>query len=177
MKTKVAWRCQEIFFFCWMVSIYQKQVIHFFMGSKLAIPSQHFHRRWIKALSRQIQKFFCSKATTNAKNGSFQSISLCSYFSLAALNWSKSKGRIMCKENWVGRLSPNVFAQFTFFCNLLDPVPCINPKELQHTLSSTYILKSGKTNINYVWGQIYLPLWTVCWMCYHKTFLFFIRIW
>ena len=127
-------------FFCWMVSIYQKQVIHFFMGSKLAIPSQHFHRRWIKALSRQIQKFFCSKATTNAKNGSFQSIWLCSYFSLAALNWSKSKGRIMCKENWVGRSSPNVFSQFTFFLhNLLDPVPCITQKSYNlHLVLHTY---------------------------------------
>ena len=178
MKTKVAWRCQEIFFFFaeWSLYIKSKWYIfswgpswQFLHNTSTADESRHCHDKY--------RSFFAATQQQMQKNGSFQSISLCSYFSLAALNWSKSKGRIMCKENWVGRLSPNVFAQFTFFCNLLDPVPCINPKELQHTLSSTYILKSGKTNINYVWGQIYLPLWTVCWMCYHKTFLFFIRIW
>ena len=66
MKTKLHGDAKNFFFFADR-SLYQKRVIHFFMGSKLANPSQHIRCRWIKALSRQIQKFFCGKATTNVQ--------------------------------------------------------------------------------------------------------------
>ena len=150
MKTKVAWRCQEIFFFCWMVSIYQKQVIHFFMGSKLAIPSQHFHRRWIKALSRQIQKFFCSNATTNAKKWIFPiNFALLLFFSgCIELIEIKGPDHVQRELGWPFK-SKCFFTIYFFFAQSTWSGPLYNPKELQLTLSTTYILKSGSGKTNY----------------------------
>ena len=151
MKTKVAWRCQEIFFFCWMVSIYQKQVIHFFMGSKLAIPSQHFHRRWIKALSRQIQyrSFFA------ATQQQMQKMDLSNQFRFALiflwLHWIDRNQRAGLCAKRIG-LAVQVqmfFHNLLFFAQSTWSGPLYNPKELQLTLSTTYILKSGSGKTNY----------------------------
>ena len=149
MKTKVAWRCQEIFFFAeWSLYIKSKWYIfswgpswQFLHNTSTADESRHCHDKY--------RSFFA------AKQQQMQKMDLSNQFRFALiflwLHWIDRNQRAGSCAKRIG-LAVQVqmfFHNLLFFAQSTWSGPLNNPKELQLTLSTTYILKSGSGKTNY----------------------------
>ena len=150
MKTKVAWRCQEIFFFAeWSLYIKSKWYIfswgpswQFLHNTSTADESRHCHDKY---------RSFLQQSNNKCKKWIFPiNFALLLFFS-GCIELIEIKGPDHVQRELGWPFKSKCFFTIYFFLHNLGTWsgPLYNPKELQLTLSTTYILKSGSGKTNY----------------------------
>ena len=145
MKTKVAWRCQEIFFLLNGLYI-SKASDTFFHGVQVGNSFTTLPPQMNQGIVTTNTEVFLQQSNNKCKKWIFPiNFALLLFFSgCIELIEIKGPDHVQRELGWPFK-SKCFFHNLLFFAQSTWSGPLYNPKELQLTLS-TYILKSGKTN-------------------------------
>ena len=150
MKTKVAWRCQEIFFLLNGLYI-SKASDTFFHGVQVGNSLTTLPPQMNQGIVTTNKEVFLQQSNNKCKKWIFPiNFALLLFFS-GCIELIEIKGPDHVQRELGWPFKSKCFFTIYFFLHNLGTWsgPLYNPKELQLTLSTTYILKSGSGKTNY----------------------------